>query len=169
MGTMEEIKADLQAKVGAPIEHYGFFMTKGSFTKASAGAVGDAMKMLGGFRRKKRGGDLTGVSTGKSTMGMDNHQTALVLAGGRLYAVDTTTSMTGNMTVGEVLGSWPADELVVEGTRKNQGKVQGNVTVLLDLDITHPPTGEGGQMQTMTYEGLGDPTLDLYEAITALN
>ena len=166
---MAVIVASLQAKVDGPIEHYGFFMTKGSFTKAPAGAIGDAMKMLGGFRRKKRGGDLTGVSSSASTMGLDNHQTALVMAGGLLYAVDTTTSMGGTMSIGEGLGIWPIDELVVEGTRKSQGKSQGNVTLLLDLDITHPPSGGGGQMQTMTFEGLDDPTLDLYEAITALN
>ncbi|MBJ7366025.1 MAG: hypothetical protein JHC53_05410, partial [Thermoleophilia bacterium] len=103
---MAVIVASLQAKVDGPIEHYGFFMTKGSFTKAPAGAIGDAMKMLGGFRRKKRGGDLTGVSSSASTMGLDNHQTALVMAGGLLYAVDTTTSMGGTMSIGEVLGIW---------------------------------------------------------------
>lgn len=168
MATMEEIRAQLQAKVPAPIEQAGFFMTKGSFNKGPAGITSDVGKMVGGFLRKKKGGDMTGATAGKSVMGLDNHQTALVVAGGTLYAIDSTTSMSGNMTIGDVLGSWPLDELVVEGTKKGKGKVQGMVTVQLNLDITHPPTGEGGQMETMTYEGLGDPTLDCYEYLVAL-
>jgi len=165
---MEQIRADLEAKVPAPIEHLGFFMTKGSFSKGPAGATSDLGKMVGGFLRKKKGGDLTGATTGKSVMGLDNHQTALVLAGGTLYAIDSTTSMGGEMTIGEVLGSWPVDELVVDGSRKNKGKAGGYETVQINLDITHPPTGGGGEMEAMTYEGLGDPTLEFYEVITAL-
>ena len=116
MESLEDIKAALQAKVGAPIEQYGFFMTKGSFSKGPAGATSDLGKMVGGFLRKKKGGDLTGASTGGSVMGLDNHQTALVIAGGSLYAVDMTTSMSGTRTFNDVLGTWPVDELVVEGS-----------------------------------------------------
>ncbi len=168
MQTLEEITAALQQKVGVPIEHYGFFMTKGSFSKAPAGAIGDVGKIVGGILRKKKGGDLTGVSAGRSAMGMDNHQTALVLAAGNLYAVDMTTSMGGDRDFGDVLGIWPADEIVVEGTRKGRGTVQGYETVQLNLDITHPPSGQGGKLETMGYEGMGDPSVLFYEVITAL-
>ncbi len=167
MQTMEEITAAVQAKVGVPIEHLGFYMTKGSFTKAATGATTDLGKAVGGLLRKKRGGDLTGATSGKSMMGLDNHQTVLVLAGGTLYAVDMTTSMTGNRSFGEVIGSWPADELVVEGTRKRIGKVQGYETVQINLDISHPPSGQGGRLETVAYEGMDDPSLLFFEVITA--
>ena len=37
--------------------------------------------------------------------------------------------------------------------------------MLVDLDIRHEPTGEGGQLETMTYVDKGDPSYDCYRAL----
>lgn len=161
--TMAEIRAQLQAKVGEPIVQYGFYMSKGSFTKLPAGATSGVTKMLGGLLRKKQAGDLSGTSTGAAMFGMDNHQTALVLTATSLYAIDTTTSMTTRqMSFGNVLGAWLRAELTINGTARPR---PGDV-MLLNLDIKHEPTGQGGQLETMAYTNLGDPSWDCYRALT---
>jgi hypothetical protein len=158
---MSEIRARLQAKVPEAIESYGFFMSKGSFTKLPAGVTTGFAKMLGGLKRKKSGGDLSGTTTTKAAWGLDNHQTALVVTAGNLYAIDTTTSLSGKMSFGDVLGSWPRSELMITGTSKSQPRG----IVLVNLDIRHEPTGEGGQLETMTYVDKGDPSYDCYRVL----
>lgn len=158
---MSEIRDQLQAKVPEPIENYGFFMSKGSFTKLPAGVTTGLGKMLGGLKRKKSGGDLSGTTTTKAAWGLDNHQTALVITASKLYAVDTTTSLAAKMSFGDVLGSWARSELTITGVSKNQSRG----VVLVNLDIRHEPTGEGGQLETMTYVDKGDPSYDCYRVL----
>lgn len=158
---MAEIRAQLQARVAEPMLQYGFFMTKGSFTKRPAGISTGLEKMLGGLFRKQQGGDLTGTSTGAAMFGMDNHQTALVLTSSWLYAIDTSTSLSRQITIGNVLGAWPRAEITVTGTARPR---PGDV-MLLNLDIRHEPSGQGGQLETMAYTNLGDPSWDCYQAL----
>jgi len=158
---MAEIRAELQAKVDEPIEHYGFFMAKGSFTKLPAGVTSGALKMLGGLKRKKNAGDLAGTTTNQAMWGLDNHQTAVVVTSTRVYAVDTTTSMSRQMQIGDVLGSWPRDELHITGTAKKQRAD----LMLLNLDIQHASSGSGGRLETMAYTNLGDPSWECYQAL----
>ena len=160
---MAAIRNQLQAKVSEPIQYYGFYMSKGSFTKLPAGVTSGVGKMLGGLLRKKQAGDLGATSTGAAMFGLDNHQTALVLTATSLYAIDTTTSMTTRqMSFGNVLGAWPRAELAISGTARQR---PGDV-MLLNLDIKHEATGQGGQLETMAYTNLGDPSWDCYRALT---
>ena len=158
-----DLKAQLQARITEPILHYGFYMTKGSFTKLPSGLTSGLGKMLGGLKRKQSGGDLSGTATGASMFGFDNHQTALVVTGTSLYAIDTTTSMaTRQMSFGGLLGAWPRAELTIEGQARQQSKD----LMLVNLDIRHAPTGQGGQLETMAYTNLGDPSWECYRALT---
>jgi len=162
MDTMAEIRAQLQARVPEPIQYHGFFMSKGSFTKLPSGVTGGLGKMLGGLLRKKEAGELGGTSTGAAMFGMDNHQTALVLTATSLYAIDTTTSMSRQMSFGNVLGVWPRAELTITGSARPR---PGDV-MLLNLDVKHEPSGQGGHLETMAYTNLGDPSWDCYRALT---
>jgi hypothetical protein len=160
---MTEIRATLEARVDEPIEQYGFFMSKGSFTKLPPGVTSGAMKMLGGLKRKKNAGDLSATTTNQAVWGLDNHQSAIVVTATRVYAIDTTTSMSRTMTVGEVLSSWPREELCITGTAKKQGRD----VMLLALDIRHEPSGQGGQLETMAYTNVGDPSWDCYQTLVS--
>jgi len=162
MTDMNEIRAQLQARVPEPIVQLGFYMSKGSFTKAAPGLTSGLGKMLGGLRRKQSGGELSGTTTGRAMFGLDNHQTALVLTATSLYAIDTATSMSRQMSFGAVLGAWPLAELTISGTSRAQGKD----LMLVNLDIQHMPTGQGGQLETMAYTNLGDPSWECYRALT---
>jgi len=158
-----DLRAQLQARISEPILQYGFYMTKGSFTKMAPGLSTGLGKMLGGLKRKQSGGDLSGASTGASMFGLDNHQTALVLTATSLYAIDTTTSMaTRQMSFGNLLGAWPRAELTIEGRARQQTKD----LMLVNLDIRHAATGQGGQLETMAYTNLGDPSWECYRALT---
>jgi hypothetical protein len=95
--------------------------------------------------------------------GLDNHQTAIVVTATKVYAVDTTTSMSRKMSFGKVLGSWPRAELQITGTAKKQR----SDLMLVNLDIRHRPTGTGGQLETMAYTNVGDPSWECYQALAA--
>ena len=158
-----DLRAQLQARIAEPIVQYGFYMSKGSFTKLPSGVTSGLGKMLGGLKRKQSGCELSGTSTGAAIFGLDNHQTALVLSATSLYAIDTTTSMaTREMSFGGLLGAWPRAELTIEGTARQRGKD----LMLVNLDIRHALTGQGGQLETMVYTNLGDPSWECYRALT---
>lgn len=158
---MQQVLTDLQARVDEPIKNHGFFMSKGSFTKLPSGMTSGFGKMLGGLRRKQSGGDLSGTTTAKAVWGLDNHQTALVLTENKLFAIDTTTSMSRQMTIGDLLSEWNLNEITITGNAKSR---PGDV-MLLNLDIVHNATGQQGHLETMAYTNLGDPSWDCYNAL----
>lgn len=163
MTDMVQIRAQLQSMVAEPIEQLGFFMSKGSFTKPSAGATSSLFKMVSGFGRKKAGGDLVGTSTGQAVWGLDNHQTAVVLTSSRLYAIDTQTGMDRQMRIGAVLQDYARSALDITVTIKDHSK---NL-VLINLTIGDVESGTSGNLETMAYTNLGDPTYELAKSLQA--
>ena len=64
--------------------------------------------------------------------------------------------------MGDVLGSWPLDEVAVCGFARQQAKD----LMLVNIDIQHPGSGQQGQLETMAYTNLGDPSWECYRALT---
>jgi hypothetical protein len=164
MTDLSQIQATLQSKVSEPILNYGFYMARGSFTKLAPGVTTGIGKMLGGLKRKKNAGDLSGTSTSKAMWGLDNHQTALCLTNTMIYAIDTQTGMDRQMRVGEVLDAWPLSEVTISGHASSKGKD----LMLVNLDLEHVPSGKKGELETMVYTNLGDPSWDCYQALVRL-
>ena len=162
MTDMQGIFLTLQERVPEPIVHYGFYMARGSFTKLAPGVTSGIGKMLGGLKRKKNAGDLSGTSTAASVWGMDNHQTALCLSATTIYAVDTQTGMDRQMRVGDLLDAWPMAECTISTSSSDRGKD----LLLVNIDIQHTPSGKRGELESMVYTNLGDPSFDCFRALS---
>lgn len=161
------LKSELQNQVDGPIQNCGVFMSKGSFSQAQyKNAMTDGIKMVSGLWRKKKGGDLTGTSTGKAVMGLDNHQTVLVVTPTTLYAFDSQTSMARDFKLGSELGHWPLSEITVNAKSKKMG---GQGMLQVNLEILHPPTDGGGNLESVIYENMEDPTEACYKALASLS
>ena len=74
--------------------------------------------------------------------------------------------MTRDFKLGPELGHWPLSEITVNAKSKKMG---GQGMLQVNLEILHPPTGGGGNLETVVYENTEDPTAACYEALAHLS